>query len=155
MAFYLTKERHEDVVGAYKRYQEYLRENQQRFPPGAFALGTAGWWQDSNDHRSPHDAWLESLTFSEPAAGERFEKRVTALKVRLLAAYHDGFIELFYPLVVSYSLQCSDCEHGLGDWCYDEFRLSSTGHVIHEIEWTRGHRWVIETSDVEFKWIPK
>jgi hypothetical protein len=155
MAYYLTKERHEDVRGAWQCYQKYLREHQQRFPPGAYALGTAGWWQDGNDHRSPHDAWLESVTFSEPASGEHFEKRITTLRVRLLAAYHDGFIELFYPRVFRYSFESSDCEHGLGDWCYDEFRLSPAGHVIHEIEWTRGDRWIIEASDVEYRWIPK
>jgi hypothetical protein len=155
MAFYLTKERHENVVGAYRRYQEYLLANKQHFPPGAFSLGTAEWWQDGNDHRSPHDAWLENATFSEPASREHFDKRTTALKVRLLAAYHDGFIELFYPRVFSYSLLCSDCERGLGDWCYDEFRLSPAGHIIHEIEWTHGHRWLIEASDIEYQWIPK
>lgn len=155
MAYYLTKERHENVLGAWGHYQEYLHQNQQRFPPGAFSLGTAVWWQDGNDHRSPHDAWLESVTFSEPASGESCEIRHTQMKVRLLAAYHDGFIELLYPRVFSYSLQSTDCRSGLGDWCYDEFTLSPAGHVIHEIEWTFGHRWIIEASDIEYQWIPK
>ena len=160
MAFYLAKERHADVTGSYRRYQDYLREHQQRFPAGAFALGTAAWWQDGSDHRSPHDAWLESVTFSEPSTGERSEQRVTAIRVRLLGAYHDGFIELFYPRVFSYSFQSPVCARGLGDWRYDEFRLSPAGHVIHEIEWAgfprdEGSRWIIEASDIEYQWIPK
>ena len=160
MAFYLAKERHADVTDSYRRYQDYLREHQEHFPAGAFALGTAGWWQDGSDHRSPHDAWLESVTFSEPSTGERSEQRVTAIRVRLFGAYHDGFIELFYPRVFSYSFQSPVCARGLGDWRYDEFRLSPAGHVIHEIEWAgfphdEDSRWIIEVSDIEYQWIPK
>lgn len=160
MAFYLSKERSEDIVGSYRRYQEYLRENQLRFPPRAFALGTAEWWQDPGDHRCPHDAWLESISIFEPASGERSEQRTTAIRVRLLGAYHDGFIELFYPQVLRYSLKTLSSERGLGDWRYDEFRVSSSGHLIHEIEWAgfavgETARWIIEASDVEFQWIPK
>jgi hypothetical protein len=160
MAYYLAKERREDAAGAYRRYQEYLRANQRRFPPGAFALGTSQWWQDGNDHRSVHDAWLESVTFSELSDGERNEYRTTAIRVRLLGAYHDGFIELFYPRVSSYSLQSPASARGLGDWRYDEFRLSPSGQAIHEIEWAgfpggAGARWIIEASDIEYEWKPK
>ena len=155
MAYYLAKERQSDAAGAYQRYQAYFKENKQRFPPGAYALGTSEWWQDANSHRSPHDAWLESVTFSEPSRGERSQERTTAMKVQLLASFHDGFIELFYPGVFRYSLESADCVAGLGDWRYDEFRLSPAGNVIHEIEWSKGARWVIEASDVEYEWIPK
>ena len=154
-AYYLAKERCADVKGAYRRYQEYLHDNQQQFPPRAFALGTAEWRQGGNDHRSPHDAWLESLIISEPASGERSEQRVAVLRVRLLAAYHDGFIELFYPRVFSYSFGAENSERGTGDWVYDEFRRSPGGHVIHEIEWSGGTRWMIEASDIEYQWLPK
>ena len=155
MAFYLTKERHEDVSGSYRRYREYLQANEHRFPKGAFAFATSGWWYDGNDHRSLHDAWLESMTLSEPATGERFEQRFTTLRVRLLGAYHDGFIELFYPRVFNYSFQSPDSARGIRDWVYDEFRLSEDGHLIHEIEWSSGSRWTIEATDIEYQWIPK
>lgn len=161
MAFYLSKERDADTVGSYKRYLAYLNENRAKFPANAFELGTARWYQDPHDHRCPHDSWLESLTISEPATGERNEERNTTIHIRLLAAYHDGFIEFFYPRVFSYSLLSPSSLRGLGDWRYDEFRLSTGGHLIHEIEWagpTRekdGARWIIEASDVQFCWIPK
>lgn len=160
MAYYLGKERNEDVVESYRRYQQYLREHQHEFPPGAFALGTAEWWQLPHDHRCPHDGWLESLTISEPASGERGEERHTAIRIRLLGAYHDGHIELFYPRVFRYHLQNASCIRGQQDWLYDEFTLSVAGNVIHEIEWSgssagENFHWLIETSDVEFQWIPK
>jgi len=160
MAYYLSKERNQDVVGSYRRYQQYLREHQAKFPPGAFALGTAEWWQSPHDHRCPHDAWLETITISEPAKGERSAERITGILVRLLGAHHDGHIELLYPRAFSYHLQSPSCTRGVGDWLCDEFTLSPNGHIIHEIEWAgfpdgEGSRWMIEASDIEFQWIPK
>lgn len=83
--------------------------------------------------------------------------RSTSICIRLFGAYHDGFIEFFYPRVFRYSLDASDPVHGHRDWRYDEFRLSDRGHVIHEIEWCGVHdtaRWVIESSDIHFQWHP-
>lgn len=98
-------------------------------------------------HRCPHDGWLENLIISETI--DTGKKRATAIRTRLLAAYHDGYIEFFYPRVFAYTLESPSCVRGLGDWLYDEFRLSPGGNVIHEIEWAgapgdNGSRWVIE-----------
>lgn len=158
MAYYLSKERSRDVVEAYRRYQQYLRKHENEFPPGAFALATAEWYQNPSDHRCPHDSWLEDSIISETVDSEK--QRVTTVRTRLLAAYHDGYIEFFYPQVFAYTLESPSCARGLGDWLYDEFRLSRNGHLIHEIEWAgfsgrKGSRWVIEASDVCFQWIPK
>lgn len=161
MAYFLRKERNEDVMVSYRRYQQYLREHEHEFPPGGFALGTAEWYQNANDHRCPHDGWLEAFTISETAGADK--TRVTTMRTRLLGAYHDGYIEFFYPRVFKYTLLSSSSLLGLGrfgqgDWLYDEFRLSSEGHLIHEIEWAgsgehEGSRWIIEATDVEFRWI--
>lgn len=160
MAFILSAERDADCVGAFQRYRDYLTASQSQFPPRAFDLARSDWYFDPRDHRSPHDAWLESLVISEPAAGSRQEVRRTSIRIRLLGAYHDGFIELVYPQVFSYQLGSPSCERGLGDWRYDEFRAASGNRVIHEIEWAgfgarSASRWVIEASEVEFEWIPK
>jgi hypothetical protein len=160
MAFYLGKEREADVTGSYKRYLEYLHEQQHLLPASAFALATATWYYDTGSHRCPHDAWLESITITEHSTGTRSEQRHTSIRIRLLAASHDAFIEFFYPQVFSYSLLNPASARGLGDWCYDEFRVSPTGHLLHEIEWAGfphqgGSRWIIEASDVEFIRLPK
>lgn len=160
MAYYLGKEREADCKGAYRRYQEYLHLQRDLLPPSAFALGTSEWYQHPGDHRCPHDAWLEQVVVSEQGKGERNEKRVTSIRIRLFGAYHDGCIEFFYPQVFSYSLASPSSARGLGDWRYDEFRVSSAGHLLHEIEWAgffpdEGSRWIIESTDVEFLWIPK
>jgi hypothetical protein len=158
MAYYLSTERNKDVVEAYRRYQEYLRQHEHEFPPGAFALGTAEWYQDPNDHRCPHDGWLENLVISE--AADTNKKRTTTILIRLLASHHDGYIEFSYPEVYGYKFESPSCARGLGDWRYDEFRLLPDGHLIHEIEWagfpkSEGARWIIEASDVIFRWIPE
>lgn len=159
MAHFLSKERDADVMEAYRRYQQYLNERRQDFPPSAFKLATAEWYYDPSDHRCPHDGWLESVDIAEVAAADK-QPRIVTLRVRLLAAYHDGYIEFFYPRVFSYLMDGYSCANGSGDWCCDEFRLSPSGNVIHEIEWaaapgSKGSRWLIESSDVEFRWLPE
>jgi len=132
MAYYLSDELAENVVEAYRKYQQYLRQNEEEFPRGAFALGTADWYHNPRDHRCPHDGWLENLVISEVTHTNR---RRTTILTRLLAAYHDGYIELYYPEVHSYKFEGPSCSGGLGDWLSDEFRLAPSGRVIHEIEW--------------------
>jgi hypothetical protein len=94
----------------------------------------------------------------EVASGARQADRISKLKLRLLGAYHDGHIELVYPDVQGYTLDMASCARGHGDWLYDEFRVTESGRVIHEIEWAsssdKGH-WLIEASDVLYTWIPR
>src|SRR5262245_20513048 len=119
MAYVLAKQRNEDVVAAFRSYQDYLSENASRFPPSAYALATSEWYFNPNDHRCPHDAWLETATFAEPATGTRNEVRSLTLTVRLLGAYHDGYIELVYPKVSAYEVSASQADRGHGDWLFD------------------------------------
>jgi hypothetical protein len=80
-----------------------------------------------------------------------------SLSVRLLGAYHDGYIELHYPRVFAYAMNVGDGARGHRDWRYDELRVSDRGNLIHQIEWygaTGVGEWMIEASDLEFRWIP-
>jgi hypothetical protein len=147
--------RDDDVVGAFKRYRDYVESVRNTFPPSAYVLATSEWYFNPEDHRSPHDAWLETLHLTEPSSGERQEIRTLSLDIRLLGAYHDGFIELRYPRVFGYRLNLDTGERGHGDWRYDEFRVSARGHLVHEIEWRGGDRWLIEASDLQLTWVPR
>jgi hypothetical protein len=113
-----------------------------------------GFRVEFEDHRSPHDAWLESLSIAEVPGDENF-KRITNIRVLLLGAYHDCYIEIFYPHVFRYDLQSPSSVRGLGDWRYDEFTLSPNDHVIHGFTYDEGSRWIIEASDIQVQWIPK
>jgi hypothetical protein len=154
MAYILTAERDRDPIQSFERYQDYLAQNRQRFPASAFDLATSDWYFDATNHRCPHDAWLEAITISEPSSGARHENRSTRITVRLLGAYHDGHIELEYPEVFSYNFDLSAASDGHGDWRFDEFRLSSDGHLLHEIEWRNPGVWLVEASDVRYRWVP-
>ena len=77
-----------------------------------------------------------SVTLSEPAIGSRQEIRTVAMHIRLLGSYHDGHIELRYPRVFRYQLHLDSGVDGHRDWCYDEFRLTDDGNLLHEIEWS-------------------
>jgi hypothetical protein len=149
--------RDDDTAGAFERYRAHLASSRDSFPHSAYALATSDWYFNFSDHRCPHDGWLESLSLTEPVSGARNEVRSVSMRVRLLGAYHNGHIELLYPRVFGYRLSVNDGECGHHDWRYDELRLSARGHVIHEIEWYRLNEigsWLIEASDVEFRWIP-
>jgi hypothetical protein len=162
MTYILAAERHlpePEASRLWKQYERYLKENADRFPSGAYALATSDWYFGFSDHRAPHDSWLEAVTLSEPAEGERSELRTLNLRVTLLGAYHDFILEFFYPKVFSYTLANPTAERGHFDWRYDEFRLNEHGHLIHEIEWAGPPgcegRWLIEASDVQFTARPK
>jgi hypothetical protein len=157
MAYILEDQRHQDEPEAtrlWHEYERYIQENKSAFPPGAYELATSGWYYGFSDHRAPHDAWLEWAKFEEPATGQRSENRHLSLRVRLLGACHDQYLEFFYPIVYSYSLANGSSVGGHADWRYDEFRLSPAGHLLHEIEWAGPPgieaRWLIEASDVQF-----
>ena len=159
MSFILLAQRDLDCASAFANYRSYLGAARQGFPSGAYALASSDWYFDPRDHRCPHDAWLESVTCSELATGQRHELRGTTIRIRLLGAYHDGFIEFVYPQVFRYSFSSPSSSRGLGDWRFDEFRISPNGQLIHEIEWAGfpgedGSRWIIESSDAEYRWIP-
>ena len=147
-----------EFAARHDRYREYLVANRDRFPPSAYAFATAHWRLDPADHRCPHDSWVESLTLLEPSSGEHCENRGLEIRLRLLGAYHDGYLNLAYSGVLSYTLDTpSDFTLppfgvGHGDWLVDEVRLSDRGHPLHEIEFSRGSRWVIECGDITYHW---
>jgi hypothetical protein len=158
MSYVLAKQRDSDVVAAFRRYRHYLAQNASSFPPSAYDLATSDWYFDPQDHRSPHDAWLESAVLEEIASDGRQSDRISSLKIRLLGAYHDGHIEFVYPNVRAYTLDMASSARGHGDWRFDEFRVTDSGRIIHEIEWAQSSgtgRWIIEASDVFYTWIPR
>jgi hypothetical protein len=89
------------------------------------------WYAGPEDHRCPHDAWVEAVTISETASGDRHEKRELEIRMRLLGAYHDGIIEFTYKQVENYSLQALKASGGHGDWLRDEVEERDGSIQIH------------------------
>ena len=161
MSFILANERDEnprEMIAAFAKYRRYVEKHRARFPTGAYELASSNWYFNFNDHRCPHDSWLESLTMSEVRSDTDVAERHCAIRLRLLGAYHDCFIEFHYPIVYSYQLENRVSLRGNRDWRYDEFRLSDAGRLVHEIGWAGSPgeeaRWVIEASDVQFRVLP-
>lgn len=167
MVFILSGDGRDDKFPAvrtgFTRYGNYLKQNEAAFPPCAYELATSDWFHNPNDHRAPHDAWLESFEIAETPE-RKAHLRSCSISLRLLGAYHDGHIKITYPKVFSYSFQSfmAGKVTSHGDWRYDEFRLSERGHLLHEIEWAgapgaqrKSFSWIIEADDIDFRWIPK
>jgi len=158
MAYILTKDRpnnsREEWQSGWSAYSAYLRSVKDHLPQSAYEFATAPWHYNFEDHRSPHDGWLESATIRELTSADERTDRSMEINVRLFAAYHDGHIELNYSNVRAYSLAFKPGTTDHGDWLYDEIRLSDERHVFHEVEWSRGGLWLIECGDVIYEWLP-
>lgn len=111
MTFILNSDRPENSfeqwTDGWKAYCDYLETVKDRLPRSPYEFATADWHYNFSDHKSPHDSWLEQLTISERATGERKQHRSIEIFVRLFAAYHDGYIELTYKKVRGYFIEKS------------------------------------------------
>lgn len=157
MPYILSEQRDADPRGSFESYTAYIETERHRFPCTALALLDSDWYFGFSDHRAPHDAWLEDVRVSESRPADDDSRPETTIHVRLLGAYHDGIIEFIYTGVTSYALQMPDLHRGHCDWRYDEFRVSESGHLIHEIEWCGSMdsgRWLIQARDVTHSWHP-
>jgi len=154
MSFLLSENIENDFQGYWKKYEDYLKAEGHRMPPGAMKLALSMDWYSYSAHSCPHDSRLEGCRIYErdPDPGGA-RPCFCGLEITLLGC-HGGKIHLRYPLLYGYHIQSSDCEYGMGDWLYNEFRLSENGHLLHEIEWADGGRWLIEADDIEFEWRP-
>ena len=148
----------EQAAVALADYRKYIESVRANLPLSACSFALASWHYDYTDHRCPHDSWMESIAVSEPASGARHEVREIGIVLRLLGAHHDGYLELSYPGVRSYSASVksgSTKNSGHGDWLTDEVSLSKDKLVIHEILFSSGSRWFIESRDIHFRWIQR
>src|SRR4051812_13163180 len=138
----------------FSEYINYLDSIKESFPKSAREFALADWRLDYTDHRNPHDSWVENCRIFEESSGERKEIRVLHIETRLLGAYHDGFLDLKYLNVATYSLTKTSSFGKHDDWLYDEVRLSENNLVLHEIDFASGASWLIECDDIEFNWKP-
>ena len=147
----------EEVQQALTNYRAHLESIRGDLPSSAYDFASAPWHYDYVDHRCPHDSWVESLLISEQSGGERHTTRWCDIQVRLLGAFHDGRLELSYRNVSYYLLGASIAAAppvGHGDWLADEVRLSDNKLALHEILFSTGSKWLIESQDIEFRWLP-
>jgi hypothetical protein len=139
-----------------QQYVDYIMSIRERLPAGVRAIVSSKFYFDPSDHRCPHDSWVERLTLSEPSSGDRSQFRELSLSIRLLGAYHDGYIDFSYVRLKRYfldgsqlgSIRSAGTAHS--DWLTDEFILLDDGLVSHEIRFRSGAVWTIVSEDVVF-----
>ena len=136
-------------------YLDFLSGNAERFPPGAREFALAGWHYDFKHVQCPHDSWLEEFTIKENSSSERNQIRLVEIRARFLGAYHNGYFDLIYEGVSSYSSKFSSIERGSnrghGDWIIDEIIMPNSSMVHHEIE-LRQATWSICCADLRYHW---
>jgi hypothetical protein len=138
------------------RYLEYLERIKERLPPGAQGFMFAEGRYDISNPKCPHDSWLECMRIVESGVGDRNELRTLEINARFLGAFHDGWIDLSYKGVTSYSLGLKRMQRekamiGHGDWMIDELVLNEDGSICHEILFD-GALWEICATDVIYSW---
>src|SRR5215472_14389245 len=87
------------------RYTQYLQSVHDALPPEVAAFAGALWRYKPTDHRSCHDAWVESMQVREDVEGSseagghvensQAHRRIN-IDVTLLGPYHDGHTTLSY-----------------------------------------------------------
>ena len=129
-----------------KRYFQYLAEVEKQLPLEVFAFASDPRNYDIESHQSLHDAWLECLSITEPAAGMRSEVRNIRIDCRFLGPYHDLDIHITYFDVAEYSLTNPagfltppTVAVGHGDLLMHEVRRDDGGGaIVHELLFSRG-----------------
>jgi hypothetical protein len=149
----------------FRDYRHYLDAQRKRMPVRAWEFAAAEWHYNPDDHRCPHDAWVNRLEVVELAGGDRHQNRTLEIRVELLGAYHDGRIRLVYPGVTRYSFylpwdpRSGAPAAGHGDWLVDEVSRSDSSRadrlvVLHEVAFANGSVWTIESDDIHYDWLP-
>jgi len=149
-----------DSMSRRRTYETYLQGVRDLLPESVYEYATAPWHYDIHDHRCPHDAWVEEVLLRELSRGVEHERRELKMHVRLLGAYHDGHIEFDYANVRRYQFDVDvatdkpPTESGHGNWVVDEVRVSESGLVLHEVEFSSNSRWLIECREFSYAWKP-
>jgi hypothetical protein len=146
------------IESRWSAYLEYLNSVKEHLGPGAAEYAFSEWHSDYAHKMSPHDAWVESISFRENATGPRLQNRSLSGSISLLASYHDGRILFHYDDVSSYQLEAKKVlrspPRGHGDWLADEVRLTEgSQQMVHEIVFSSGAAWTIVSKDFHYSWV--
>lgn len=128
-----------DHVPDEERWQR-LAEHVSSLPLPARAKDFAAseWHYNPQDHRCPHDAWIQQISVVEHRQQNERDIRPVQLELRLLGGYHDRVLTITYFDVKEYWIEATPQARyrGHGDWLYDEVDMVE-GNVVHSIEFDR------------------
>ena len=131
-----------------------MKSLKHRVSEATYEFAASPWRFDASDSRCPHDSWLKDLIITSNPQEKIPENVSTRVFVRLLGAYHDGFIEITYEDVFDYSISPLNMLLNKDDWLEDQIKLLDSGRVRNTINWASGKIWTIECSEIQYKWKP-
>jgi hypothetical protein len=134
---FLTKTRTDDIQemgDRFSDYQKYVEKNVGRFPSEIVELIKSRWYYDWQNHRCPHDAWLDSIKFS-------IDEKSRALTIKLLGAFHD--LHIVYEYFDVLDVRMSFGNNPVIEWDIDEYLLRDKNLYVHRIRWTDGSSWEV------------
>jgi hypothetical protein len=59
----------QEIAKAFQVYRDFLLSIPERIPVSAGEFAAAPWHYHHEDHRCPHDSWVESVQIGEPYSG--------------------------------------------------------------------------------------
>ena len=128
-------------------YKAYLAGIEHQLPLHVAAFARDSRYYALDTPETLHDAWLESLTVTEPATGDRHQERQTQVELRCLGAFHDRIHVLTYTGVRRYAFSGNSVGAGHGDLYTHEVRLAADGvGVEHELVFVRHRSGVWEAT---------
>lgn len=135
-------------------YQSYLASIKDKISLSPHGFIFEDWYRNCDSHRCPHDSWLDRIVVSEDDNNE------VNIELKLLGAYHDGYIFFRYSGVKYYKLDrhsTSVIKSSHGDLRYEEFRLDDEGYLVHEFDWytlDENAIFLIACESVSYSWEP-
>ncbi len=135
-------------------YFKYLESIRGQLPSHVYDFAAQANHYNLHSHSSLHDAWLESMTISEPARGDRNQNRRVDIELCLLGPFHDRKMHLYYKDVYEYSFDTAtrrdklpSVSGGHGDLLSHEIRLDPPDIIIHELQFSRGGVFLIKCRE--------
>jgi hypothetical protein len=145
-----------DAANIFKDYMNYLEEIKNDLPSNVYDIFSNPYYYDSQNHKCPHDGWIETLLINERYTKENRQDSIIDITIKLLGAYHDYFIYFNYKNVINYSLEMKKLSQvgnkGHGDWLIDEISLVNNNILIHEIEFSSKAQWRISCTDLDISY---
>jgi hypothetical protein len=128
----------------WEAYCHYIEAIRPQLPSALAESASALWRYNALDHRSFHDAIVESIVFLvvyDPEGNAH-----THLELTLLGAYNDVQTRISYKDVKGWNMPFLPASQL--DWNLDEFALDQEC-LIHRIRWVSGTIWEIAFRDIE------
>lgn len=138
----------------YDQYLEYLQKIKPKLSLSPKNFIYEDWYRNKESHRCPNASWLEKLIISENGDNQ------VQIELKLLGAYHDGYITFKYSGVKYYKIQRhqqSVIESSHGDFRYNEYRLDEHDNIVHELDWytlDENAIFLIACQHIEYIWEP-